>query len=54
MDAATKPITIQNVTFPNRQANEVVKALDKLWARYRAMRIPAKRFDSEGAKELPA
>lgn len=38
MDAATRPIKIQNVTLPNRQDNEVAKALDKLRARYRATR----------------
>ena len=42
---AGEPVNVQNVTLmeplPSRQAGDVVKALDKLWAQFRAMGIPA-------------
>ena len=53
---ADEPINVQNVTLmeplASRQAGDVVRALDKLWAQFRAMGIPAFRLHSDRAKEL--
>ena len=53
---AGEPINVQNVTLmeplASRQAGDVVRALDKLWAQFRAMGIPAFRLHSDRAKEL--
>ena len=53
---AGEPVEVQNITvmepLPSRQACEVVKALDKVFAQFRAMGVPALRLHSDRAKEL--
>ena len=56
MEAATKPFPIQNVTLmevlSSRSTKDVIPALSRLLARFRALGIPTYRFHSDRAREL--
>ena len=56
MEAATKPIRVQNIVFfeplASRHASEILKGLDVIWNQCRALGIPAYRFHTDRAKEF--
>ena len=58
MDEATAPFKIQNVTLfeplGSRSTSELLPALDRVWARFRALGIPMVRLHSDRAKEMLA
>ena len=56
MEAATRPIRVQNIVFfeplASRHASEILKGLDVIWNQCRALGIPAYRFHTDRAKEF--
>ena len=58
MEAATKPFPIQNITLmevlSSKSTKDVIPALSRLLARFRALGIPTYRFHSDRARELLA
>ena len=55
-DAATEPIEVQNISMmeplPSRSIKHILEALDRMYAKYRALGIPLYRFHSDRAKEF--
>ena len=56
-DAATEPVEVQNICsmmepLPSRKIKDILEALDRLWAKYRALGVPLYRFHSDRAKEF--
>ena len=50
-DAATEPVEVQNISMmeplPSRKIKDILEALDRLWAKYRALGVPLYRFHSD-------